>query len=1038
MKLLLIHLGDIHLQAGAANKILDRVEKLKGAVMNQAMLADRVVICVTGDSAFSGSNADFIIATELLSEIKRYVEKEKRIDVPVIVVAGNHDCDFSNSDKAREAVINNVFVNGDSAVDDAVIEICLKAQNNYKDFQDYFLENTTENNRFFSNVNIALSNDYSITFNCYNTSLMSTLHEKQGGLYYPIHLLDDVLSNQHTSNIIVSLFHHPKGWLSSNNARKFFKKIESTSDIALTGHEHVASKSMNDNLEGNNFMYIEGGVLQETKNPNSSAFNLIMLDLAEEKIKAIEYIWKNNQYSANGNVEYISYKNKLGKFKNEFDFSEQHTDWLTSAGANFTHPNKDQIKLNDVFVYPNFRALPIENNGETVKQIDLFPNSEQIVTSLQQNFKILISGAENSGKTTLAKVFIRKIYDLELIPIFIDGAEIKYTGLDDFRKLLQKKFYAQYHEKLKERFETIAPEKIAVIIDDFDKIRLNIKYKYRLLDTLTNTFNNLIIIGNEVLVFEEIIDEGSLADETLSQYTHYEIAEYGHKLRYSLINQWNTLGSVETLSEEDRLRKNDRAQRIVNSIIGPNLIPAFPIFLLTILQTIEAGNPHDLKESSYGHYYQVLIIGSLGKLVRKNDEIDEYYMYLSELANYFYENRIRELSREEMEVFHRKHCELYKIKMVFDKTIEILLKSQMIEENEGNITFKYKYIYYFFTAKYLSDNLYKTDVKEKVREMCKTLYQVHSANVILFLTHHSKDIFILQQITDVARNQFEECINATLDDDIGPINKLIQEAPNFILKEKNVNEHREELLSKKDNKESNNRGSADKPVDFNETDVKDGTEIPEDVLGISASLNTAFKTLEITGQILKNHYASFQGTTKVELAQEAYGIGLRLLSMFFNVYVNSSEYIESQIGQAIEKHTKLNAERRISLARNIVFQIASRTTHGILRKTAIAVGSEKLQEIFNEVRLLHNTNAVNLIDFYIHTEFYNSFPISTLEKLAKRFESNFLAMSILKKMVIDYLYLYPTTIQRKQQICSILNISIQTQRYLEGVSSEKK
>lgn len=70
----------------------------------------------------------------------------------------------------------------------------------------------------------------------------------------------------------------------------------------------------------------------------------------------------------------------------------------------------------------------------------------------------------------------------------------------------------------------------------------------------------------------------------------------------------------DTLDSE-LIRINDATQRIVNSIIGKNYVPAYPIFILTILQTTEMGNPHDLKDSSYGNYYQFLITQALSKKI---------------------------------------------------------------------------------------------------------------------------------------------------------------------------------------------------------------------------------------------------------------------------------------------------------------------------------------------------------------------------------------------------------------------------------------
>ena len=100
-------------------------------------------------------------------------------------------------------------------------------------------------------------------------------------------------------------------------------------------------------------------------------------------------------------------------------------------------------------------------------------------------------------------------------------------------------------------------------------------------------------------------------------YDQYKIIEFGHSLRNKLIERWNVLGQEEYIEETELIRRTDRAQQIVNIIIGKNYVPPFPIFLVTILQTIEANNPHNLRYSSYGYYYDVLITQALGKIDKK-------------------------------------------------------------------------------------------------------------------------------------------------------------------------------------------------------------------------------------------------------------------------------------------------------------------------------------------------------------------------------------------------------------------------------------
>src|SRR5437868_5578005 len=76
-----------------------------------------------------------------------------------------------------------------------------------------------------------------ISFHCYNTAWMSQLHEQQGKLVYPIHIPQQ---RNLPTDLTISLLYHPFNWFESNNARNFRKELERTSDMILTGHEHVS------------------------------------------------------------------------------------------------------------------------------------------------------------------------------------------------------------------------------------------------------------------------------------------------------------------------------------------------------------------------------------------------------------------------------------------------------------------------------------------------------------------------------------------------------------------------------------------------------------------------------------------------------------------------------------------------------------------------------------------------------------------------------------------------------------------------------
>ena len=167
------------------------------------------------------------------------------------------------------------------------------------------------------------------------------------------------------------------------------------------------------------------------------------------------------------------------------------------------------------------------------------------------------------------------------------------------------------------------------------------------------------------------------------------------------------------------------------------MVPAYPIFLLTILQTIETNTPHELGGSSFGHYYDCLITHSLDKIHLKHDDIDAYKNYITFLAFYIFKNRTKEISHEHFIQFHDQHCEDYSLSLSFNQVARHLVDSNILENHTGKYFFKYNYIFYFFVGRYLANHITDSKCREIVSKMCKRLHREEFANIIMFITHHT-------------------------------------------------------------------------------------------------------------------------------------------------------------------------------------------------------------------------------------------------------------------------------------------------------------
>lgn len=1037
MKILIVHLSDIHLKA-EDNPALKRKAQICTAFQNLTLDADGIFVVITGDIACSGKGEEYDKARELLDSIKSSIEKYSKKTVRFIIIPGNHDCYYETKNKkVRETLIEDIREKWDTNIDEGVIDECCEAQNNFWEFLKFYQDeaNILYSDKLLSIIEYSFEK-FNIIFYCYNTSWISELQEQPGKIHFPIKLCPKEHFEKKT-NLSVSVFHHPFNWLNPVNARDFSTHIEETSDLVLTGHGHIASKSVKDDLDGNYTEYVEGAVLQGDGEDEKSGFNSIIVDLENDKQKIYEYKWNGEFYSlVKEPDEWLPYKRRKGMTKRVHLVNSEFEKKLNDPGGPFIHPKKSELTLEDIFVYPQIRDLTIDKKGKDVL-IDVL-ESDCLREIDKSGNRVLLIGAEKSGKTAVCRILFKHYYNNGYVPVYIHGSRLKSTSIDKFDKLVNQVYVEQYSQDTLKRFAQLEHQKKLVIIDDFDKLKVNIKYRAVLLNNINKCYPNIIVTGNDLFQIGEIVSEENQAKIALEGYKQFELLQFGNVMRSRLIDRWNRLGIEEHIEEVELVRKNDRAKQIIDSIIGKNLVPSYPIFLLTLLQAIEIGQPHSLEESSYGHYYNFLITRAIGKIVKSNDKIDAYYNYLTELANYLFENKMRVISKDTLAEFHEWYCSEFAISPSLaevsnlNELIKNLLNASLIEETWDGYSFKHKYVYYFFAAKYIADNITSDHIRQRISEMCKRLYREEFANIIIFLTHHSKNPFILDEILANGRLLFPEFTLVKLEEDISTINSLLKEIPKIVLEKRDVREHRLSKDRIKDEIEL-----AEKEISGDEEEVPDLNEqIIE--LDFISGLNLAFKTIEMLGQILKNYHSSLRGQPKLALAEEAYSLGLRSLNPFFSVLSENTDYIVRLIRTYIRKKKLVDEIRIEETSRRLLFTLCAMLCYGFIKKISYSVGSEHLSETFKQIKENSDVTSVHLVDTAIKLDFYKAFPYNDIKALTKRIAGNLLPYNLLRQLVLDYLYMFPTSERDKQRICSMLGIPMATQRLIAMKSTQKK
>ncbi|HRE09979.1 MAG TPA: metallophosphoesterase, partial [Ignavibacteria bacterium] len=805
--------------------------------------------------------------------------------------------------------------------------------------------------------------------------------------------------------------------VNSNDKEIKFFKYKAIIELPYDEFDREKLKYILTNLQNDHDVKIEFSKITEGSihlffNTNKKLENLEIFKTSEKFINAkvtIQYIEQSN-----GPIKPEIDKSILNwdtKLKKEFLRD------IKNPGASFTHRNVDYIFLSDLYIDPNLEALRTNEKGVD-KFIKWESSKEVLKKSINDKHKIVIYGTENSGKTTLLKWWFMEYYEKGNIPILINGAKLKEISLNKLTKIINDEFISQY-DNISD-INLYDKNRVVLLIDDFHKVKFsNPKFKNNLLLNLNKLFDNIIITGNDILQLETYRSKSGISHNILSEYDRYRLLEFGPKQRYNLIEKWNNIGN-NVNDENELIRLNKESESRIETIIGRNFVPAFPVYLLTILQTSEISNIQNPEYNLHGFYYERLISDALNKAIRNKSDISFYYNFLTEYSYYLFESKIRLNANtlNDFIGFYDNYCKEYNIQIKFNIIKEVFNNSLLVKINDNDIRISYKYVYYFFVARYLSNNIAHEKIKHIVKLLSERIYRDEYASIIMFLTHLSKDQYILNQLLENSKNLFNEYEPAKLEKDINFINEMINILPVQVYEPIDIKLIKEEELKEEEDIEIQER-------EFGKNEQFIEYDIDEDIstLDIVSKLVKSIKTIELIGQVTKKYWGELKSKQKYDLAIETYNLGLRSLKFYFSLLSKDPQILIDYLKFIYRKKHKsltVTKEEIDRASRDYLFGLCVTSSFGIIKRITGAIGYEKLTGTFQEIIENNPFNSYKLIDTSIKLEHNKLFPWDEIKSIKEKNQNNFLVNILLKTFAIDYLYLFHTSFEEKQKICSLL------------------
>lgn len=684
----------------------------------------------------------------------------------------------------------------------------------------------------------------------------------------------------------------------------------------------------------------------------------------------------------------------------EFQNFLQSTEMLLHA-----HSQKESVLLNNIFIYPEMDKF------DEFKQYDETISSEELIKNLFEFHKIAIVGEDQSGKTTLCKNLFLRLRDMNLIPIYINDKDNRLRGR---MEQIIERFYKKQYDGID--FSNINKDRIIPIIDDFHYTKNKEKQIQKLAD-----YPFTIIIVDDIFNL-------NIADENvLYKYTLFQIKELKPSIRDRLIRKWISLsdkeeGASSYALELDLYPNLDKATELINTtlgkVFGSGIMPSYPFHILTILSTYETlAKPLNQEITSQGYCYQALIYIYLRKQNVKNEDIDTYINFLSEFAYHFYINKISEITKDEFSSFMEEYVIKYNLPIKPDVLLRKLNRVQIIGINSfNNLFFNHLYLYYYFVGKYLADHIEENI--EEINRIIKNLHVDENAYILIFLSHHSKNPRIIQDIINYARQLYANNQPARLTKtDCKFFDEQADNIVEALLPPSNISpeKEREDRLRIQDKFEEKNNNENNNAIETEEIEIE---------------IRRTIKTVEVMGQIIKNRAGSLERIQLEELFIEAMNVNLRLLSEFINIIKDENNqreiilFIKKRLEMISEiQEEKLSREDVEKISRKIFWNINFFTMFGIIDKTVHSIGSDKIVSIVERCCEKENYPSTFLIKHGILLHYYKNPQIDNLSRAISDDHYSKMAKRILKFMIVNHCYLHPIKRRDRQRIEQKIGIS---------------
>ncbi len=1002
----LVFLTDIHATGAAIPR--DRVHAMAAALHSVMTESDQAILVLGGDVAFSGQAHEYEAFAGFLADLDTELRARGILLTNVVSVPGNHDCDFGKQNPAvRKALLG--AATADSALDLEIVNELTSVQAEYRRFESSVVTAAEQLSKLQTRVLIRAPSGATVSFDCINSAWASTLNEQMGKLHLPV----NHLQRPENSDFAFAVMHHPPNWFEAWNQRAVLRWLDENVDAVLFGHEHQRETVERIRREVDaHLLVIFGPEFAWKQQSADSGFSVHQLDLKKRELISHEFALRNGVFHpVSGTSTPISFGNSA-RSRGKLRCTDAFEAFLDDPGVAFKHQKVNRpIRLEDLYVVPDLRRCEV--TGSANATIEDTVNRSETVSTLLGSTLSLVAGVEQAGKTSLAKLLYRESQRRGDVPLYLDCSRLSKSFRGEITSWINSAMTEQYPSDCAEDIKQATPTRKIAFLDNVHSVPGGHEGLKRVVDRLSAHHGRIVAFSGQYSAISGVVDDlVTGASNVWRDAALFELPPTSHKHRSDLIRRWVSLGDDGEFSEVEIESQCRQLKKFVDELFARNIIPRYPVYVLLVLQQLELASDAKsiVANGSHGYLFEELITRTIDERV-KGVKIEIVVAVLSAFARRVSEEPSEAVTQEEFDEFYESFLKEKRIEVDRTTLVSKLVSAQILAVHDGVTRFYYPYYFYYFLARDISAARNRREQDELIPRLIEYIHTERSANVLTFVAHLGHETEVVDLLCRHANALFPEIGEAEVSEGTGLLTRFLTVADRSVLIDGRPIEVSEHFAEQADKAERQSLAPSHR-----------GMEGLEDDPG---RINSAFKTIQVLGQVLRSRAGGLDGERKMAVASSCSSLARRLMRLFFQLVEEHGPQIAHQMSGALEASFRLDPEVARQTANRVLGWVVSQMTLACVSRVATAIGAQELRPLVADMRRVRpeSTDMLFWLGAGILSE--KDFPGIPIEKfLRETREADLLPRIVVRELVKRRMYLSPPDTATKRKYCQLLGLEI--------------